>query len=296
MSATLFITTIVIGLSFFSCGAAAAQENFGVSVTSHAEPQSAINSAVTPPLRVIITETPEQAIASERKEAEARDNDAKDLAAQLRAASAAERQVYPSWIGAIISAASTLLLVWTLFETRKSTKAARDAADRAMEAIQSDRAWLTFHALSTGIVENAFIDGIPAKNVFFVDVQFENSGRSPAINVMFSSQHRLLPKGSEVPTFDIGEAQVPTFGTIGSGRFASAPAISLNEQDTNLFLAGSRTLIVFCRATYSEIFKPEVVRHTDTCLAIERNGSVIKDGKTIPNFLTSIVGRQNGVQ
>lgn len=79
------------------------------------------NGSTNPsPIVVTIVEPAGQAEAANAREAESRKHDVQELDAQIRAADATEKQILPSWLGAIFSFAGTCLIVWTLFETRKS--------------------------------------------------------------------------------------------------------------------------------------------------------------------------------
>jgi len=122
------------------------------------------------PLTVAIVESPEQAIASERREAESRDHNSKDLDAQIRAADSAEKQVVPAWLGAIFSFIGTILIVITLCLTRQANKISRDMFDADIKP------FLIIRPCSKDIkFENGLLLPDP------IEFEIENSGRSPAI-------------------------------------------------------------------------------------------------------------------
>ncbi len=67
------------------------------------------------PIRIVQGEA--DAEDAKAREAKSEDHDSKDLKAQIRAADAAEQQIFPSWLAAILSFMGTGLIVWTLIET-----------------------------------------------------------------------------------------------------------------------------------------------------------------------------------
>ena len=113
----------------------------GVSSPSPAPKEQPAKTALTSdwereptPHAVTVVDSTDKADASERREAEIKQHDARDLDAQMRAANAAEDQIFPAWLGALLSFAGTGLIVWTLFLTRKANAIAQDTARRQLRA------------------------------------------------------------------------------------------------------------------------------------------------------------------
>ncbi len=128
---------------------------------------------------VTIIETLEQAKAGDAREKESHDHDAKDLDAQIRAADAGERgataaewQIIPTWLGAILSFIGTCLILWTLFLTRQANYISRDTSRRQL------RAYLFTSGASFERIEGGFI----------LTVELRNSGQTPAFKVFHMSQ------------------------------------------------------------------------------------------------------------
>jgi hypothetical protein len=127
-----------------------ALSNFGVSQTPNHEPATTpsppikeqltkgtnreISSAYDSALPVRVIESAADSEHTREREAKSDEHDAKDLKAQERAANAAEKQILPTWAAAILTAFGTGLLVWNLFETRKSNKISEDTAKRQLRA------------------------------------------------------------------------------------------------------------------------------------------------------------------
>lgn len=125
-----------------------------------------------PPVPIRIIKSPSEATDDAAREAKADEHDAKDLNAQIRAASAAEAQWWPAWAGAILTALGTVLLVWTLFETRKANQLARDTY------LADQRPWISV-TISPGGPARITKNGI---NLAY-NISVQNNGKSPAFNV-----------------------------------------------------------------------------------------------------------------
>lgn len=86
-----------------------------------------------PPIRVEIIESAEQAKRNESREDKSDHHDSKDLQAQIRAAEAAEKQILPTWLAAILSGIGAILIIWTLLLTRKTNEISKRAARAFMQ-------------------------------------------------------------------------------------------------------------------------------------------------------------------
>ena len=126
------------------------------------------------PLAVAIVESPEQAKADERREAEGKRHDASDLDAQIRAANAAEEQILPAWLAALLSFAGTGLIVWTLYLTRKANEIAKEG----------QRAWLSISPKLKLPLEPYQAQAGAAYRVE-VSANIKNYGSSPGLQVFF---------------------------------------------------------------------------------------------------------------
>lgn len=128
------------------------------------------------PVRVEVVESAGQAIANEAREAKSDHHDAEDLKAQIRAAQAAEDQVFPAWLAAILSFIGSLLIVWTLVETRRANRISRETMFRQL------RAYVTVEgAEKTWDHLGGEDDGYQV-----VRITLHNSGATPAINMTIS--------------------------------------------------------------------------------------------------------------
>ena len=155
------------------------------------------------PLAVTIVEGPEQAKSGEAREAESDKHDARDLDAQIRAADAAEKQIFPAWLAAILSAVGTFLIVWTLLLTRRANAISRDAS----------RAWLSITVSESG---KFWLSA--DKLEFYFDNILENHGDAPAIKafckgflILGDPREFVLPNLDEIAPVKFTDAECIVF-------------------------------------------------------------------------------------
>ena len=181
----------VLAVGLVLCGQAPSAE--GVPNPSPTPKNQAANGAQDPernpkPLAVTIVESSEEAKTGEARQAKGDEHDARDLDAQIRAADAAEKQIAPSWLAAILSTFGTLLIIWTLALTRKANAISRDA----------NRAWLSISVSDTG---KFWINAEELE--FYFDVTLQNHGDSPA-NKAFCKGFLVLgdPQSFNLPALE----------------------------------------------------------------------------------------------
>lgn len=153
------------------------------------------------PLPVSIIETPEQAVASNSREAKSQQHDASDLNAQIRAADAAEDQIFPAWVAAFLSFVGTLLIIWTLYETRKANRiSSREYARSRNEARKAYK--LAADTAEGQLRPYLFVERVDALRTTLdldcVDIVIKNFGNSPATKVWFTSAFQRCKFGEVV--------------------------------------------------------------------------------------------------
>ncbi len=245
------------------------------------------------PIAVTIVESPEQAVAGDRGKAESQEHDSRDLDAQIRAANAAENQVFPSWLGAMFSFIGTGLIVWTLLETRKSSKAAIDAADYARQTLHSDRAWLIAEDVNFGPYNGFNHDNVEVKNGIHFSIKWRNVGRTPSIETSLCVDHCEVVAQGPLPAFDICPSS-KTMATIGMDKTATTMMIFLDDETTARFRAQKSYIALYSQARYRDIFTQET-RVSEICFAIAHSGGTRTDreGVQCDNLIISPQGPQN---
>ena len=115
---------------------AIAQENVKPAVPTLVKDPSA-----TGPVSVAILRSPDEIRTQSEVDRANRSLTERDLAAQVRAADAAERQITAAWVAAILSGIGTMLLAATLWDTRRTSRrqlrAYLDFDDTELEAVEA---------------------------------------------------------------------------------------------------------------------------------------------------------------
>lgn len=213
-------------------------------------------------LSVTIVESAEQAKASERGQAESRQHDARDLDAQIRAADAAEEQVFPSWLGAILSFAGTALIIWTLYETRSANALSRREfarariesrkayaeARRANEIAQDTaakqlRPYLYIMGDDDSAVDRPFVrnERLP--------ISFKNYGQTPALNVCIFIASDLVKRPIGDRIVELGQTE-GTYGAIAPGAVIRDHINIDTPIDVIASVAAGSVLLLRVRITY----------------------------------------------
>lgn len=225
----------------------------------------------------------------------AQSHDAADLCAQWRAAIAAERSAvateasnYIAGAGAFLTFVSICLLIWTLIQTQRSTKAAEDSAKAARDALGSDRAWITFVNVDTNVDEAIAVNGVWS-GTLGTTVNLKNSGRSPATQLNCYCDHTVVASDSAAPVFHIAEEEDRQFGVMGAEQGFSAVPKWLTKEHTRAYENGEVDWYVFYSVDYFDIFAPKIKRLSQGCLKIELNGfHEIKDIR-VPKLKAGVV-------
>lgn len=139
---------------------------------NHASPIA--NAAMQRPVR-IVQETPAP-YDTQPRETSGNQYQDEELETQKRAAEATEEQVIPAWLGMLLSGGATLLILWTLAETRKSTRLAR-ATYEAFIAVEDASLVVEFHR---GHIIESGSEGVRRPDTYYLPVTITNIGRSTA--------------------------------------------------------------------------------------------------------------------
>lgn len=201
--AWLFIS--VIGLTF---------SPISLQAQEHAENEAGNAEGHQPPtlpfvIPVNVIEDDASAEASQRSEEESRQREKDDLIAQqgMNVATQAMNEATQSmkrasWLSTILVGIGTGLLIWTLVETRRATKAASDGtkiAERAL--IEIERPWVLANGVRFMWGVNAMPGDFHGQKGFIPYIVFQNYGRSPAFDVKLKFNTFVAEANSENITF-----------------------------------------------------------------------------------------------
>lgn len=205
------------------------------------------------------------------------DDRSSDLCAQWKAADAAEASALYSLLGLIATIIGTVLLVWTLLQTRNTAR--REL--RAYVSVKPE----TF-------VNRNLPDG---GRSFEVEIKMENGGSTPAYRaahlgniVAISDEHAQEYFGRQYDDAPrIGE---PNAVTIHQNQFSSGSISShqpITSEQINKVMAGEMRLYAFGAVEYRDTFRTK--RETRFCYQLDGDGlreldqvGMANEGKLVP--------------
>jgi len=218
-----------------------------------------------------------------------------DLCQQWRSAEAAQRSASYAFWQAIASMIGIFGLIASTFFSGWAAIAASKAAHIAAEAVASERAWMCHFGFDTGTAENSTINGEMIQNGVLILPNWQNMGRSPALNCGITNQWKLIELDESIPIFNIPKGDNGASAPCGPGVKVKGSMIFLNDEQSELFRQRRGRLIVYSKVFYSDTFHPAKLRSSEICFeALYRgNGPMGKDG-VIPLAIDFMaVGSQN---
>lgn len=242
-------------------------------------------------------------------DAKSRDN--ADLCAQWRAAIGAEKAADRAWwsnligfFGAVLSFVSIVLVVIALRQTReanqltkaemeasrfdaaklaketssalaqatRSAQASISAAETAQQALGTDRAWVCAAGIEYGLGHDMIVEGGDfAKEAVLLFPHWRNFGGTPAMNVSAYADHMIIGFGEEIPIFQRAE-QVDGAMVVAPSESIGIGSIGLNDRKTKLFRERKICVVVYGHVRYRDIFNPDIVRVTESCMVVTHLG------------------------
>jgi hypothetical protein len=180
------------------------------------------------PLPVRVIPSIPEAEHSEARERKSDEHDAKDLDAQVRAADAAEKQVFAAWMAAILGFAGTVLIVWSLKEARSANATSREAiALSEQNSRQELRAYIAAEPGPIGWLDGTNQPAPPdVPQEFQYRARIHNYGATPAHHVRQIGRLRILPYPLPAD-FDF-TSQVPEYHSISTLHPTEEDILSVN--------------------------------------------------------------------
>lgn len=161
-------------------------------------------------------------------------------------------------------------------EMQASIAAARDSADAAMAAVGSERAWITLTKVDIahihrGVLENGetFVEGLAAI------VNWQNTGRSPAIKVAAATDYRIVDINETVPPVfgDIIAARgAEDNGTIGPQVPVTIPTGGIGDALRSEILSRRKVYVIYSVVRYRDVYRSNLERVSEACIRIEYMG------------------------
>lgn len=251
--------------------------------------------AVPFPVRVV--ESPSEAADRQAREAKTDKHDTEDLDAQIRAATAAEKQVGIGLGATALSFVGMVLLIWTLFETRRTAKAAEQASKTAVDTFRiyqlSERAWIAQVMVKDAQVTGAsFVDdpGILHEGRRF-QICWQNAGKTPARRCRLMTIGDVAVGDDHIPTFSAPADVEQRESIILPGASVWSTDWALKQRDIARLRSGELRAYLYGRLDYVDVFEPETARHTEVCMQIVYGGERADNGQPIFHYMP--IGKQN---
>ena len=207
------------------------------------------------PFFVSIIETPEQAIASQSRQGKSDQHEASDLDAQIRAANAAEEQILPAWVAAMLSGIGTLLIVWTLYETRRNNSIAQKEYGKAR--IEAGKAYTlaqttATHQLRPYVEIEKIEPQNPTKETPRIEIYFKNFGQTPAYNLLQNIGMAYCPIGMD--SWPLPSGKIELGRSIAPGHYQKA-IITLEDwaEEWQLMIEGKGAFRLLFQLEYDGI-------------------------------------------
>ncbi len=227
-----------------------------------------------------------------------------EIKAAAKEEAAADRRFWLSpdeWV-AVFTLTLTISTILLWIETRRSVNDGKDvlqAANRSANAAEKahhvERAWIFFDDLHFGDVDNATLNGVPIGHAYFVGVKWTNGGRTPALNVNITFEYAVVDASDPVPAFNVGKTRRESTTIVGQGKSCLSDNALFPVSETTAMNGQVKSLIIYSRIEYIDVFEPNAQRHTEVTIVSTFNGLVhLPNGKTIPNLMRNISGAQNG--
>lgn len=265
-------------------------------------PPQTIQSAVESVARALETANNKEPSAEETQRAK------DDLKAQQDMADWAKRMFFIGSIEALITASGVFLVYRTLVHTRRAADAAHDAVTEAKKTTEaakesaesfrfSERAWISLKTFGVGQVVNPVNDK-PTVVGYAPGFIWVNAGNTPALNITNWTMSQVIGPDEEFKRFEKTDKGIRAFTLGPTMEFqCGGPTMGLLLEDIDAVVNHRKKLFVWSRCEYSDIFQPQITRHSELCIEVSilllpelvRNPEI----KGIP-IGTAPTGDQNG--
>lgn len=223
------------------------------------------------PLPVYMIEDKAAAEAREHREAESRQHEIDDLAAQrgMNAATQAINEatqrmaLYTLWSTVFVGIGTGLLII-TLYLTRQANSAAQAAAKVARDALGAERAWMNILGSTAVTMTDSHVDETFFEKAFGVAIRWQNDGRSPAVKVNLVITHQTVDAENSIPKFDAPIEYISS-AIVGPGRQISTKIIGITPDQFDALMERKQFMYLYTRIEYEDVFAIGTTRNTEAC-------------------------------
>lgn len=260
----------------------------------------------------------------------AENHDSADLCAQWRAAIAAEKAAkeariatIAAIIGTVLSLATVIGLIITIYQTRGALAEARRGnrlnllfekrsrresrkdgevqaealriaqrnAESASAALSRDRAWVMFAGLPFMFANNTDFGNGTYGDTVICQITWRNSGQTPAINDRQYTARIFCPVEDYIKaSADFANVVLPfddsdATSVVGPGAEFGSAIITLSQEQFNGFSSGKQAILIRGEVRYFDIYNPAIERVTQFQLAAFYRGGSRSDGSVPVSFV-----------
>lgn len=220
-----------------------------------------------------------------------------ELCVQRRSADIAESALHWNKIQTIGAIFGVLLVFATLIVTAQTGKAASVAAMAAVDAVNSERAWMTFDGVTVETRSNyRDEDGLEYTEAIGLSVRWSNTGRNPALKAGAAGRNNFItPYDNVVDHPNVIVTDSERRSEVGPGQHISSPTLWIYGVMLDQFKEKTLFALMYSTVKYSTIGRETLDRHSDVITEFHFDGqTTADDGRTIPCFRTKVLGsRQN---
>lgn len=212
-----------------------------------------------------------------RQEAPSREHERaeQDLSAQREMADWAEKMLWASLLGTLVTGVGVVYVALTLGEARATTTAALKAADEAEKAtvaaqesvsvtrdigVAQTRAYVQFYDV------DAHLEGDCVR----LFMRWRNTGQSPAVRAAFGTNYRTVDGDDDEVidfTIDLSTDSIPI---IGSGHASRDVSIHIPSHVADGLKAGTSKIFLWGAIEYNDVFPNTPRRRTEFCIVISK--------------------------
>jgi hypothetical protein len=162
-------------------------------------------------------------------------------------------------------------------DMKLSIAAAQRSADAAMQAIGSDRAWMTIDGFNINEATDSVIDGIPCSSALVLSANWRNRGRSPAINASLWVSYQIVGfKEQTAPYFEREEPPlIDVAMPIGPNATGGTMQKYLIGSEYDAIFNRTAAVAMYSVVTYRDVFVPAVERKSEVCVRIRFAGRIV---------------------
>ena len=205
--------------------------------------------AYEPSFPVRMVESSDEEKRREEKELRSENREQDDLKAQRGMAKSAREGVRVAWWQVGIGLIGAALLAASLIYSARAAIAAQDV-------LKAERAWMTWEPVTI----------LPAtdgdQNSLAFQVNWVNSGRSPAMGFQSQLSIDVTPLGGNIPDF-ASLPLIPEGMIVGHGTKVPSSFLAISSASADAVLRREAKVYIYSRCVYRDIFDKNIVRETE---------------------------------